>query len=159
MSRFNMSRFNADLPQADLRASTANLRTMCSAVAGNRIDAAAAGVSAACVAHCLALPVLGAATPLLATWSEIEWVHKALVLSAAPLSLLAVLMRSGAPGGRAFALAAITGLGLLIMAAFVETLHDYERPLTALGGVVLGGAHIAWWRRHRLRPSQEARQK
>ncbi|MEM9618897.1 MAG: MerC domain-containing protein [Pseudomonadota bacterium] len=125
---------------------------MISAASSNRIDIVAAGLSAACVVHCLALPTFAAMAPLLATWSDVEWVHKSLVLTAAPLSLFASLERSGAPGGRKFMLVAFASLGLLLSAAFVEAFHEYERPLTALGGIVLGGAHVAWWRRHRVTP-------
>lgn len=132
---------------------------MISAASNNRIDIVAAGLSAACVIHCLALPTFAAIAPLIAAWSDIEWVHKALVLTAAPLSLAASLGRSGAPGGRKFMLAAFAGLGLLLLAAFVEAFHEYERLLTALGGIVLGGAHIAWWRRHRITPERGALKK
>lgn len=124
---------------------------MSSTIIDDRVDVAAASLSAACLVHCLALPILGATMPFLATWSEAEWVHKALVVVAAPLSLLAIFLRVNAPGGRLFALAAVIGVGLLLAAAFAEPLHDVERPVTALGGIVLGGAHIAWWRQHRIR--------
>ncbi|MEO1015996.1 MAG: MerC domain-containing protein [Pseudomonadota bacterium] len=124
---------------------------MTSLVAKNRIDIAAAGLSAACLIHCLALPLVAAAAPMIASWSEAEWAHKALVLTAAPISLYAIIERTSARGGRAFAIAAASGLSLLAAGAFVEPLHAYERILTAIGGLTLGGAHIAWWRRHQFK--------
>jgi len=116
---------------------------------GGRIDMAAAGLSTLCLVHCLALPLLGASLPLLTTWSEAEWVHKALVLTAAPLSGLSVLLRAARPGGWIFAIVAIAGLSILIAAAFVESLHEFERPLTVVGALILGGAHLVWWFKHR----------
>ncbi|MEL6360921.1 MAG: MerC domain-containing protein [Pseudomonadota bacterium] len=124
---------------------------MISTASRGPIDLISAGLSAACIIHCLALPLLGAVSPILASWSEIEWIHKGLVLTAAPLSLAAIIGRSSTRGGQRFALIAMIGLALLIAAVFVERLHDYERPLTVLGGIILGGAHIAWWLSHRHR--------
>ncbi|MGF1543982.1 MAG: MerC domain-containing protein [Parvularculaceae bacterium] len=121
-----------------------------------RLDIAASGLSAACVAHCLATPVLGAMVPFFASWAEIEWLHKALVLTAAPLSLFAIVSRSKIRGGRTFAIAALIGLGLLLTAAFMEAAHAYETELTALGGVVLVCAHMSWWLAHRAKSAGRA---
>lgn len=33
------------------------------------------GLSALCVLHCVALPVLAALLPALSVWTEAEWVH------------------------------------------------------------------------------------
>ena len=54
------------------------------------LDSAAIGVSTLCIIHCLALPLLVVALPALAVVAEVEWVHKALVLVAAPVSLFAL---------------------------------------------------------------------
>ncbi|MEM8936170.1 MAG: MerC domain-containing protein [Pseudomonadota bacterium] len=124
---------------------------MNSTLFNNRVDMTAAGLSTACLIHCLALPIIGAAVPVVTVWAEIEWVHKALVLIAAPISIFTVLNRSAVRGGAVFAFAALTGLALLFAGAFVEGLHDYEQLVTALGGFTLGGAHTVWWFRHRSR--------
>ncbi len=126
---------------------------MSSVIVNNRVDFIAAGLSAACVAHCLALPILGAFAPLFAAWAELEWIHKVFVLLAAPLSLYAISRRTAMPGWIPFASMALTGLCLMVAAAFVEPLRAYETPLTALGGVLLSSAHIGWWRRHGLNPT------
>ena len=48
---------------------------------------AAIGLSIACLAHCLALPVAAAFLPVLGVGSEAAWAHWAFVAVAAPLSI------------------------------------------------------------------------
>ncbi|MEM9707005.1 MAG: MerC domain-containing protein [Pseudomonadota bacterium] len=122
---------------------------MSTAVSSDRADFIAAGLSAACLVHCLALPILSAAAPIFASWADVEWVHKLFVLLAAPVSLSTVFLRIRRAGGIIFSIAACAGLLALLAAAFFEPAHDHERLLTAIGGFVLGGAHLVWWLRHR----------
>lgn len=110
------------------------------------IDASAIGVSALCVVHCLALPVLAATLPVLGVVSEAEWVHRALVVLALPITLFALFRPHRAANPIAFAILAIPGLALLLAGAFVEALHDYETTLTVMGAVLLATAHIWRWR-------------
>lgn len=116
------------------------------------LDKAAVCISGLCLLHCLALPIMAAFLPALSAAAEAEWLHKAFVVFAVPISVAAIL-GSGALPHRArsvFAVAAVTGLILLILGAFVEALHDWEVAITTAGGLLLAGAHL--WRWERLRP-------
>lgn len=112
------------------------------------IDITAAGISGLCLLHCLALPLLSAAAPLAGTMSEAEWVHKALVLIAAPFSGVAAFKRGVHSRDLPFVLLITLGFTLLTSAAFIEALHNIEKPLTGIGALTLAGAHLSRWRRH-----------
>ena len=113
------------------------------------LDGAAIGVSTLCIIHCLALPVLVVLLPALAVVSELEWVHRALVLVAVPVSLFAMMRLQGVEGRHLISALIVVGLSLLIAGAFVHALHDYEVMLTVAGALVLSVAHIWRWRAHR----------
>lgn len=112
------------------------------------IDASAITLSGLCLIHCLALPLMAAFLPVAGVLAEAEWVHKTFVAAALPISGVAILRSWNSPGGSLFAALAIAGLGLLVSAAFVESLHDYETPLTVIGAGLLASAHIWRWRLH-----------
>lgn len=112
------------------------------------LDRAAVGISALCLIHCLALPVFAAALPVLATVAEAEWLHKAFVLFAVPISVMAILKTRGSKFALLFSGLAVTGLAFLMAGAFIEALHDFETPLTVAGAVILSLAHVLRWRRH-----------
>ncbi len=112
------------------------------------LDASAVGLSALCLAHCLALPVLALALPALSAWAEAEWIHVALLLVAVPIAAMAFIdLRSGRAHSWPMLGVAAAGLGLMLAGALEFPNHDWERPLTLLGGLLLAGAHIANWRR------------
>lgn len=106
------------------------------------LDASALSLSGLCLAHCLALPLVAAASPLLAAWAEAEWIHAAAVASAAPISLFA-LTRQGSPRGGL--ILGLCGLAALAAAAFVLP-HAIETPATVAGGLILAAAHVLNWR-------------
>lgn len=109
------------------------------------LDKSAIGLSGLCLVHCLALPFLAAFLPLAGLVAEAEWVHKLFVLMALPITAVAI-MRKDAPSVRIpFVLTALTGLALLISAAFIEGLHDYETTITTTGAVLLASAHVWRW--------------
>ena len=114
-----------------------------------RLDLYAAGLSTLCLLHCLALPLLVSLLPLAALAAESELAHRVLVLAAVPVSLRVVWKTLPAAGNRLFVVAALGGLGLLLVAAFIETLSAYEQPLTVAGGVLLGSAHLWHWAQQR----------
>ena len=128
-----------------------------SVMGGRAIDASAITLSGLCLIHCLALPLMAAFLPLAGVVAEAEWVHKAFVLAALPLSGFAIARGWNRGAGAGFILLAIGGLSLLLAAAFMEALHDYETPLTVLGALALASAHVWRWlhhaRRHDPRPS------
>lgn len=110
------------------------------------LDVAAVGLSALCLLHCLALPLVAAAAPVFATAAEAEWVHWAVVITAAPISLGVFLL--GAVHGDGFPLGlliAVTGLGAMFAALFAP--HEWETPLSVAGGVLVATAHVLNWRR------------
>ena len=112
-----------------------------------RLDLYAAGLSTLCVLHCVALPVLVALLPTVAQAADNELVHRLLVVAAVPVSLRVVWKTRPLSGNRLFVSAALVGLGLLLLAAFMEALAPYEEPTTVAGGVLLGSAHIWHWMR------------
>ncbi|MDJ0922339.1 MAG: MerC domain-containing protein [Henriciella sp.] len=114
---------------------------------GRGFDAAAITLSGLCLIHCLALPLLVGVLPLAGVLAEAEWLHRAFVVLAVPLSVYVMARCQLSSGQRAvFIMLASIGLGLLIAGAFVEALHDYETLLTVFGAAMLGGAHIWRWR-------------
>ncbi len=104
-----------------------------------------------CLLHCLALPVLVTLMPLAVQAAESELTHRILAVSAVPLSLLVIWRTLSEGGSRLFVGAALTGLGLLLLAAFVEAASAYEEPITVAGGALLGSAHVWHWMRQRSR--------
>lgn len=107
-----------------------------------RMDLCAVGLSTLCVLHCVALPVLAALMPLAAQAAESELVHRLLVVAAVPVSLRVIWKTLPAAGNRLFVGAAVVGLGLLLLAAFMEAVSQYEELLTIAGGSLLGLAHL-----------------
>lgn len=106
------------------------------------LDASAISLSGLCMAHCLALPLVAAFSPLLAAWAEAEWVHVAVILMAAPLSAMALWRRGQRPAVIALALG-----GLSLMGLGLWPFHAYETPLTVAGSLLLACAHLVNWRR------------
>ena len=112
-----------------------------------RLDLYAAGLSTLCVLHCVALPVLVALMPVVAQAADNELVHRLLVVAAVPVSLRVIWKTRPLSGNRPFVSAALVGLGLLLLAAFIEAAEPYEEPITVAGGVLLSSAHIWHWMR------------
>ena len=112
------------------------------------LDASALTLSGLCLIHCLGLPLLAATLPLAGVLAEVEWIHRAFVIAAVPITGLAIM--NGAPSGRraSFILPALLGLAALIAAAFVHVLHDHEVTLTVVGAMLLAAAHLWRWRQH-----------
>lgn len=103
-------------------------------------DLWAMGLSGICVLHCLALPFLMASLPVLSVLSDSEWVHRALVLLAFPLSLWAVIKAVGWLNGVRFLLF-VVGIGLLGAAAFYEPLAAHETVVSVVGACLLALMH------------------
>ena len=124
-------------------------------------DLAGLALSATCLIHCLALPMLLLLAPALGHWIVLpEWTHAAILTLALPAALMA--MRGGwyrhrrsAPG-----LVAAAGLGLLALGlAAHEGWVALAEPaaadtlLTSLGALGLAWAHVANWRLNHARIS------
>lgn len=118
------------------------------------LDGSAVGLSFLCLVHCLALPAIAAFLPLAGVLAEAEWVHRLLVLIALPITALAI-SRHGKTGVSFFFIApALLGLSLLLAAAFVERLHDFETPMTTIGAILLAAAHAWRWARRNAEPAK-----
>jgi MerC mercury resistance protein len=121
--------------------------SMSSASPSRSLDAAAIGLSAVCLVHCLVLPVAVAALPLLAVVADAEWVHFLVVALAAPVAVLALRRRGTPIWMRALALC---GLAALVAGALEFPSHEAETPLTVVGALVLATVHASnLLRRHR----------
>lgn len=114
-------------------------------------DASAIALSTLCLIHCLALPLLAAALPLLGVWAEEEWVHIAFVAVAMPLTGYA-LWRTHRRRGLPVSLRALAALGLagLLAGALGWPREEWETPITVAGSLMLASAHLwNWFRQHR----------
>lgn len=111
------------------------------------LDAAAVTLSGLCLIHCLALPLVVGILPLAGVIAEAEWLHKAFVIMAVPVTAF-VMTRCDLSKQERLIFNALAGIGLslLLAAAFVHDLHDYETVLTVCGAVLLAGAHTWRWR-------------
>ncbi len=119
-------------------------------------DLSAVLLSGLCLFHCLALPLLAAILPVAGVLGEAEWVHKVLVLTALPVSAFVILWGPDFPKRKEFMGLAVFGLALLLGAAFIEPLHDFETPITVAGALLLGAAHVIRWLTHRNCEPQKA---
>ncbi|MEM7078476.1 MAG: MerC domain-containing protein [Pseudomonadota bacterium] len=118
-------------------------------------DIGAAGLSFACILHCLGMPVVIALLPMFGQFADSHFVHMLLVFMAAPITLR-VIWGEGLRGraGR-FAAFALFGLALMFAAVLIEPLEAHEVILTMIGGTFLGGAHIWRWFGHHSPPAVE----
>lgn len=111
------------------------------------LDAAAIGASAACLVHCLALPLLFAALPAASYLLQLpESFHLGAFLFAIPASALAMsagYRRHGAmlPGG--FGAVGLILIGAGALGGFELML---ETGVTVVGSVLLAVGHVGNWR-------------
>ncbi|WP_454759524.1 MerC domain-containing protein [Caulobacter segnis] len=113
------------------------------------LDLSAVGLSALCLIHCLALPLLALALPVLGLWAQAEWVHVLFVALAATMASVAFIdWKARRP--RSWPALLIAAAGLMLMGLGAAAIPDarFERILTVAGGLVLASAHIANWRGH-----------
>jgi hypothetical protein len=106
------------------------------------------GLSALCLAHCLALPLIASALPAAGAWAHAPWVHIVLIAFAAPLALLALGRRvHGRLPPAALLALGLAGVGLLAWGAFGPS--RTEVAVTVAGASTLVVAHLWNWRRTR----------
>jgi len=112
------------------------------------LDGFAVCASAACMVHCLVLPLVLAALPAVASRIGAgEGFHAIALMAALPTSALA--LAGGWRRHRAFGPVVVGSVGLLLMAfglLFAER-HAIETAVTVAGSLCLAGAHVANWRR------------
>lgn len=112
------------------------------------MERAAVGASLACLAHCLALPLLLAALPMFSRWLSVpEAFHLWVLVFAVPASMLALVSGWSRHRGTRPLVLGVSGLVLLAIGTlwFGETWA--ETPVTVMGSLTLAGAHLLNWRR------------
>lgn len=110
-------------------------------------DGAAMVASALCLVHCLVLPALLLALPLLAAVVTIpETFHPIAFLVALPFSAFALRSGHWRHRRRAPGFLALVGLTLLGVAAFAIEHEAVERAMSSLGAILLATGHVANWR-------------
>ncbi len=115
------------------------------------LDSAAIGASLLCLIHCIGLPILFALLPALATIGlpSSEWLHLALLLTAIPISGLALVGGWRAHGAVVPLLLGGVGLAGLAAGLVFGSMRGAETALTVAGSLALAMAHIGNWRRLR----------
>lgn len=113
------------------------------------LDGAAIGASLLCLIHCVGLPILFALLPALATIGlpSSEWLHLMLLLTAIPISALALVGGWRAHGRVAPLMLGAMGLAGLAAGLAFGRVPGAETALTVLGSLALALAHIGNWRR------------
>ena len=118
------------------------------AVPAHWFDGLAISLSAVCVVHCLALPIVIALLPALSQWLQLpEAIHAWLLACAIPISIT-VLGRSAHRhrAARGTLLLGIAGLSLM-GGALLAPSEVLETAISVSGAVLLASAHILNWRR------------
>ncbi|MGN6819960.1 MAG: MerC domain-containing protein [Sphingomonas sp.] len=111
------------------------------------VERAALSASTLCLIHCLALPFVLAALPVLSSVGTLPVdLHVAILVFAIPSSLIALVIGQRGHLHAAPLLVGIAGLTLLALGALVFGAGALETPLTVAGSLTLAGAHVANWR-------------
>ena len=108
------------------------------------LDRIAMTGSAACMIHCLALPLLLAAAPALSAVVAIpESFHRWVLVFAVPAAVIALLGGHARHAARWPLLLGVVGLSLMTLRAFAVSEGRIEIAVTVSGSIVLAAAHIA----------------
>jgi hypothetical protein len=107
------------------------------------LDGAAVALSALCLVHCLALPLVVAGLPFLAQFSE-GHLHAQVLVVVLPLSVIALSI--GFRRHRDLRIIAAGALGMLLLAAGATFAHTQlgltaDRVFTIAGSLLLATAH------------------
>jgi hypothetical protein len=115
------------------------------------LDSAAIGASLLCLIHCIGLPILFALLPAMASIGlpSSEWLHLLLLLTAIPVSALALVGGWRAHGRVVPMLLGALGLAGLAAGLAFDSVPGAETALTVAGSLALAMAHIGNWRRLR----------
>jgi hypothetical protein len=106
------------------------------------------GLSAICLAHCLALPLIISVLPAVGAWAHSPWVHVVLIAFAAPLAMFALSRRvHGRRPPLGLVALGLLGVSLLAWGAFGP--ERSEVAVTVAGASTLVVAHLWNWRRSR----------
>jgi membrane-bound metal-dependent hydrolase YbcI (DUF457 family) len=111
------------------------------------VESMAIAAAAACLAHCVALPVLVAALPALATVIPIPTsFHIAALIFAVPTTLFALGIGYRHHRRATPLWAGLAGLVLLLIAVAMYERTPGEAPVTMAGSLLIVAAHLSNWR-------------
>lgn len=114
------------------------------------LETIALSASMLCLIHCLALPLVIAALPVLSSALAIpESFHLWVLAFALPASGTALIAGRAKHGAIRPLVAGAAGLALLALGALAFGETRAETPLTVLGSLTLAAAHYANWRLRR----------
>lgn len=110
----------------------------------NWLDGAAVALSALCLIHCLALPLIVAGVPFLAQFAE-GHLHAQMLVIVLPLSIVALALGFRRHRSLRIVAAGVVGMTALVIGATVA--HTYlglmaDRLFTIVGALVLATAHF-----------------
>ncbi|MDH3431174.1 MAG: MerC domain-containing protein [Gammaproteobacteria bacterium] len=110
----------------------------------NWLDGAAVGLSALCLVHCLALPVLVAGLPFLAQFSA-GHLHAQMLVVVLPLSIVALGLGFRHHRSIRIVVAGVIGMSILTLGATVAHARlglTADRLFTIVGALILAAAHF-----------------
>jgi hypothetical protein len=114
------------------------------------VESMAVAAAAACVVHCVALPVMIAALPALASVVPIPTsFHIAALIFAVPTTIFALALGYRRHERPLPLLAGMGGLALLAVAILAYERTPGEAPVTIAGSLLITAAHLANWRLRR----------
>ena len=123
--------------------------TATTTIEDHALDRAGVAISAICLVHCLALPLVAAALPAVDAWvdpSTHHRVHWGLLALALPISLAALVSGMRRHGLHRWLGLGLVGLALMLLAVLGSLGADNEVPITIAGVTLLAVAHVANWR-------------
>jgi hypothetical protein len=108
------------------------------------LDGAAVGLSALCLIHCLALPLVVAGLPFLAQFAE-GHLHAQMLVVVLPLSIVALAL--GFRHHRNGRIVAAGAAGMLLLTVGATVAHENlglaaDRAFTIVGALILAAAHF-----------------
>ena len=109
----------------------------------NWLDGAAVALSALCLIHCLALPIIVAGLPFLAQFAE-GHLHLQMLVVVLPLSVVALGLGFRRHRSLRIVSAGVAGMLTLVIGATVAHTHlglSADRAFTIVGALVLAAAH------------------
>ncbi|MGB0454746.1 MAG: MerC domain-containing protein [Bacteriovoracaceae bacterium] len=112
----------------------------------NKLDKAGIICSGACAVHCLLIPILAYASPLIFGFLKNEFIHLGLLIALVPIALIVFTKSQKLHGDSKPLILGAIGITLLISAVLLESIHlkipYLEKILTGFGSLILIGAHI-----------------
>lgn len=110
---------------------------------GKWLDGFAIIASLLCLIHCLALPLIILALPLMAVaLGNSEWFHPVILMFAMPISLYALLSGFREHGHLNSFVIGFIGISFLFLGLWIEDPSFAETALTVIGSLFLAVGHL-----------------